>query len=195
MHSALQQSHKSDEEVATALKQITLTEELTRGAMDSMSEYLPGPLATEQIYVLEGRSALLTPPAGDLPATAAPDPAAQKAILAKAVDYVTKTFAEGPHVVATRTTARFQDGLENTQINDSGTSHQMTDMNVQELGKRSPHMRLLGTYDSVVEYDKGIEKVPRVKNKMQWGQNGQISEGGPVPISASSCLKLLRPAS
>ncbi|MGP8173240.1 MAG: hypothetical protein ACLP7O_01680, partial [Terracidiphilus sp.] len=83
---SLQQEKKTDADVAVQLRQVELTEELTLATMNSMVNYVPGPYSTEQIYVLEARSALLAPPAADLPATPAPDAATQKAILDKAVD-------------------------------------------------------------------------------------------------------------
>src|SRR5260370_4678558 len=68
----LHQQSKNDAEVADALKQVQLTEELTRTMMNSLVPAVPGPLSTEQIYVLEARSAMLAPPASDIPATPAP---------------------------------------------------------------------------------------------------------------------------
>ena len=79
----MQQEKKSDADVSTALKQIQLTEELTRNVMNSLVSYVPGPLSTEQIYVLEARSAVLAPPSSDIPTTPAPDAPGQKAILEK----------------------------------------------------------------------------------------------------------------
>src|SRR5450631_55812 len=67
---SLQQAKKADADVATALKQLELSEQLTRPVMNSLVGFVPGPLSTEQIYVLEARSAELPPPASDLPATA-----------------------------------------------------------------------------------------------------------------------------
>ena len=66
-----QQPPKSDQDVATALKQVELTEELTRTVMNGLASALPGPLATEQLYVLEARSAMLAPPAADIPTSCA----------------------------------------------------------------------------------------------------------------------------
>ena len=79
---SLQQAKKGDEEVATKLKDVALSEELTQAMMLDLAQYLPGPLSTEQLNILQGRSAILVPPASDLPATPAPNLAAQKAILA-----------------------------------------------------------------------------------------------------------------
>lgn len=109
---SMQQDKKSDADVATALKQVELSEELTVATMNSLVAYVPGPLSTEQIYVLEARSANLAPPAADLPATPAPDTATQQAILAKAASYVTKTYQQLPSLTATKTTLRFQDNVD-----------------------------------------------------------------------------------
>jgi len=79
----MHQAKKSDAEVAGVLKQLELSEELTRSTMNSVVADLPGPLSTEQIYVLEASSANLAPPPSDIPGTAAPDAAAQKAMRLK----------------------------------------------------------------------------------------------------------------
>lgn len=179
---AMQQSHKSDDEIATALKQFTLGEQLTHSELNSLGEFGPGPMTTEQLYILEGRSALLAPPPADLPATAAPDLAAQKAILAKAVDYVTKTFSQYPHLTASKNSARFQDGVETTQINDSGASNHMTDTSAQLFEKTNFYLRLIGQNTSSVDFTNGVERPQVSKKKTPWGQNGQISEGGPGPL-------------
>src|SRR5438045_4749061 len=89
---SLEQDKKSDADTANALKQVELSEELTRTTMNTVVGLVNGPLSTEQIYVLEARSANLIPPPSDLPATQAPDPATQKAILSKAEIYVAKTY-------------------------------------------------------------------------------------------------------
>ena len=112
MLKSLQQEKKVDQDVANALKQVVLTEELTRSTMNSLGEYAPGPLTTEQIYVLEARSAVLAPPAADIPTTPAPDAAAQKALLDKVSDYSAKTYSQLPAITATKTTLRFQDNIE-----------------------------------------------------------------------------------
>src|ERR1035438_7274827 len=91
-----QKSQKSDGDVAAELKDVDLTEELTHSTMDSFKPMIPGQLTTEQLFVLEIRSAVLAPPVSDIPTTPAPDAAKQKAILDKATDYATKTYAQLP---------------------------------------------------------------------------------------------------
>jgi len=177
---SLQQAKKSDEEVATQLKQVELGEELTRSTMDALQPYLPGPLATEQIRILEGRAAVLAPPASDIPSIPVPDLATQKAILSRTVNYVTKTYMQSPHLTASKTTSRFQDGVEGIRTS-SGVTSNMPNVD-RSWATPSIFMRLLGTHTATVESEKGVEKVTAAKVKAPWSQNGQIAEGGPGPV-------------
>jgi len=95
MLAAAQKSQKSDAEVAAQLKDVELTEDLTHSVMDGLKPLVPGQLTTEQLFVLEIRSAVQPPPVGDIPSTPAPDAAKQKAILDKAMEYA-KTDADRP---------------------------------------------------------------------------------------------------
>jgi len=176
---SLNQAKKGDEEVATRLKEIELSEELTKSALVSLAQYVPGPLSQEQMNVLEGRSAILAPPDSDLPSTPAPDSAAQKAILAKAADYVTKVYMQNPHLVASKATARYQDGVENIRTNSGVTNNVGSADRAWDLPKM--FMRFFGTHAEEIETDKGVEQIPVVKTKVPWGANGQVSEGGPGP--------------
>jgi hypothetical protein len=177
---AFDQGKKSDDEIATRLKQIDLGEELTQSAMNDMMRFAPGPLSTEQMYVLEGRSAALPPPVSDLPATAAPDVTAQKAILAKAVDYITNIYTKNPRLIASRSTSRFQDGVEGIRTN-SGMTSNMPNI-AHSWATPDIYMRFLGTHSEPVESERGIELVRAAPQKQPWGQNGQISDGGPGPV-------------
>lgn len=92
----MQQAKKTDDEVASALKNVVLSEELTSSALTGLAAYLPGKFSAEQIYVLEASSATLPPPADDLPNAAAPDAAAQTAMLDKATSYAAKIYGALP---------------------------------------------------------------------------------------------------
>lgn len=176
----LNQAKKNDEEVATQLKEVDLGEELTRTARGSLAQYVPGPLSSEQMDILEGRSAILAPPASDLPATPAPDVAAEKAILAKAVDYVTTIYMQNPHLTAFKTTSRYQDGVESIRTNSGVTNNMPNIGHAWDLPDM--YMRFLGTHTEPTETNKGVERVEVAKSKIPWGQNGQTSEGGAGPI-------------
>jgi hypothetical protein len=158
---SLKQADKTDAEVGAELEQVELTEELTKSAMDSLASFVPGPLTSNQIYVLEARNALLAPPAADLPSTPAPDAAGQKALLDKAIDYATKTYAQLPHVTATKTTFRFQDHVPPA---DDQVFH------------------YIGSIDAQVEIRGGAEVPTTVKDTTKWGANNQIAIVGQGPV-------------
>ncbi len=169
----LHNSQKSDEQVANELKQIELTEELTPAGMNTLVDLINGPLSTEQMYVLEARSAMLAPPDTDLPKAAAPDDAAQQAMLAKAQEYAAKTYPQLPRFTATRLVARFQDGVETIQS--------FGGVNVKVQNDSDPiwhqirrYIRLMNTHTDPVEVDNGTEKVGG-KDTVQWGRNGMVN--------------------
>ena len=178
---SLQQAKKSDAEVASALEQIELTEELTRSTMNSLVEYVPGPLATEQIYVLEARSATLVPPPADLPSTPPPDAAAQKAILDKAIDYAASTYSKLPQLTATKTTIRFQDNVQVlAETSGMGTFASDSDPN---LVNPSQFVRHINSTEIPVTFQNGAEQNPLLSDKTtRWGANGQIALLGQEPV-------------
>ncbi len=178
---SLQQSRKADAEVATELRQVELTEELTRNTMNSLVDYVSGPLSTEQIYVLEARSAVLAPPASDLPSIPAPDAAAQKALLGKAIDYASKTYAQLPHLTATKTTLRFQDNL--TAVKSSSGMHSSASYGEDpSLALAAQIFRYINAAETPVDMSNGAEKADADKDKGQWGANGQIILWGQGPV-------------
>jgi len=177
---SLQEQKKSDADVAVALKQVQLSEQLTRSTMNGLSGYAPGPMTTEQIYVLEAGSAVLAPPASDIPSTPAPDAAAQKALLDKAADYAAKTYAQLPAIAATKTMVRFQDNVEAPQSNSGlvGGAKEVT--TGSGFVNPSQFIHYIGSTESHVESANGMEKPP-AKDKTRWGANGQIALLGPEP--------------
>jgi len=169
----LQDSKKSDAEVATQLKQVELTEELTTANMNTLTDKIPGPLSTEQLYVLEARSAVLPPPASDLPTAPAPDAAAQQAMLAKANDFAARTYPQLPRLTATRLTGRFQDGVEAIHTY-TGANHNLSQNDDPLWEQTRLYVRLLGTHTDTVESENGMEKPPAAKDKTPWGANGEV---------------------
>lgn len=165
----LQKQGKSDDDVATQLKLVDLTEEMTHSEEQKLSHFMPGDLSTAQLFILQGRSAFLPPPAADIPTAPAPDDATQKAILSKASDYASKVYAQLPAFQATKTTARFQDDLTNSSsapglvVPGPNTFVSMAEASTEQ-----------------VEFANGVEK-PGSKEKVSWGQNGKISAPAPPP--------------
>jgi hypothetical protein len=178
---SLHQAQKTDAEVATQLKEVELSQELTRSAMNNMVKYVPGPLSTEQLFVLEALSADLIPPASDLPSTPAPDAAAQKALLAKAESYVNNTYRQLPILTATRTTLRFQDNME-AAVSDSGVAGSAKEVDIS-AGLSNPLLffRYINSSESPVVSEHGAEQLPPGKDKTLWGANQMIALKEPPP--------------
>ncbi len=180
LHS-LQLDRKSDAEVSTSLKQVELTEELTRSRMNSMVHFVPGPLSTEQIYVLEARSAGLAPPASDLPSTSAPDAAEQQAILAKAATYISGTYAQLPTLTATRTTVRFQDNMEAVAAS-SGISGGATEVvTTSGFSNAATFVHYVNSTEDQVALHNGAEELPAQTTRIPWGANKMIALMEPDP--------------
>ncbi len=178
---SMQQGKKSDEDVAAALKQVELSEQLTRPVMNGLVDYVPGKLSTEQIYVLEAKSAILPPPPSDLPSTPPPDAAAQKALLDKAADYASKTYAQLPALAATKTSLRFQDNMEAVKAS-SGKHSSATYGDDPNLISASQFVHYINSTETPVEFVNGAEKLPTDKDKTPWGQNTQIALKGQGPV-------------
>jgi hypothetical protein len=164
---SLQQSRKDDNEVSDALMQYDLSEELTNSAAEGLSTLIPGPHAGEEIEILRGRSAFLAPPPTDLPATPAPDAAAQKAMLGQALNFATKSFSQYPHLSVIKSTIRYQDELR-----------QASSVGIQSVNILNGPLQLVYKHNDPLDVDKGIVKAA-AKDKTRWGANGQISEGAP----------------
>lgn len=182
MLTQMQQDKKSDDEVATALKQVEMSEQLTPAMLNALGSLVPGQQSLAQVYVLEARGAMLPPPPADIPTDPAPDAATQKAILDKAANYVSSTYEQLPDVTATKTTIRFQDNME-AVASSSGMHGSATDVSTSYgLGDSPQYFRFLGTADTAVESDKGVEKMSTTKDTTPWGANRMIAleEQGPV---------------
>ncbi|HEY3704833.1 MAG TPA: hypothetical protein VGL22_07195 [Terracidiphilus sp.] len=180
MLQSLHRENKSDADVALALKQIQLSEQLTRPTMNTLSEYVPGAQSTEQMYVLEARSAMMPLPASEQPTTAALDDAAQKALLAKAATYASTTYQQLPTLTATRTTLRFQDNVE-ALAQSSGQAGSAKDMSTASLGAVNPFnfVRYIESTDTSIGMEHGVERLP--VDKTRWGPNKRIQMMEPYP--------------
>ena len=172
---SLQQQKKDDGDVATALKQVELTEELTPARMNGLVNLVPGRLSTEQIFVLEARSADLIPPPADLPSTPAPDESGLKAILSRAESYVGRTYAALPALTATKTTVRFQDNVD-ALANSSGVSGSAKEMVTSSaFSSSSSYIHFINSNERSVLSERGIEELAAEKVKTPWGANKMVA--------------------
>jgi hypothetical protein len=179
---AMHDQQKSDADVAAALKQVQLSEQLARHKMNDFGAYAPGPLTTEQIYVLEARSAVMPPPAAELPSTPAPDAAAQKAILDRAAAYAANTWAQLPALTATKTTLRFQDNVEAASAT-SGMAGNAKEVVVGSSVSPFQFIHYINSSESVYSSEHGAEKL--ADDKTRWGANKMIALREPDPSLAN----------
>jgi tetratricopeptide (TPR) repeat protein len=179
MLKTLQAEKKSDADIANALKQVEMSEELTRDALNNIAQSSPGQFTLEQLYVLEARSSVLAPPAEDIPTTPALDAAAQKALLDKAAEYATKSYAQLPELDATKTTLRFQDNIEATAAS-SGLGQNAAGVEVgSSFTDPYQFIHYINSTESPYVSEHGVEQL--AKDKTQWGRNAMIALEDPSP--------------
>ncbi|HWE85684.1 MAG TPA: hypothetical protein VG267_12130 [Terracidiphilus sp.] len=182
MLATMHNQKKSDADAATALKQVQLSEQLDRATMNNFADELPGTLSSEQIYVLEARSAMLPPAASAIPTTAPLDAAAQQALLTKAGTYASGTWGQLPTLTATKTTLRFQDNVE--ALADASSMHGgSTDPNAGVFVNPYNYIHYINSTDTEIGLDHGAERVP--EDKTQWGRNKMIQVMDPAPSLAA----------
>ena len=138
-------------------------------------------MSTEQIYVLEARSANLAPPASDLPTTPAPDAAARNRFSPKRKSYVTRTYDQLPTLTATRTTLRFQDNVEALAASSGVGSGAKESVTSSGFTKPESYVRYINSTASVVTSEHGTEKKPAEKDQTKWGANGMTAIQEPSP--------------
>ena len=103
-------ARKSDGAIAEELSQVALSERLTAASLQRIiSEVKAGPQTAQALDLLGDESALLAPPATEIPADGRPDMASQRAMFTAAIDYVVKTLHHLPDFLAVRETRSFDD--------------------------------------------------------------------------------------
>jgi len=106
---AAQASHRKDDEVVQQLAEVELTARLSSAALQRMIDASPGAGTTQALRAIADTSAFLPPPPGEIPNIPAPTIAAQKAMLAHTIQYVSRTLPGLPDFLATRKTEHYDD--------------------------------------------------------------------------------------
>ncbi len=174
----LHQQNKSDEATANRLKDLTLTEQLTPSAMEKLKQTKPGPLTATQIRILADESAVLLPPASEVPSDPAPDHSAQTVIVNRAIDYVLHQNSQLPRLSAKKEITRFQSGGTAVRGN-TGTYSSLAAGDPGDHSASLQYLQMLGTYTATVQSEKGIEIPPPAPKKVDpASQAGQVAQGG-----------------
>jgi len=106
---------RSDGDLARQLSDLEMTERLNSARMQLLRGSLPGEKSQQALIALADTSAFLDPPSTDMPATATPDAASQRRMMALTVDYLGKTLPLLPNLFAARDTMRFESRPEQAQ--------------------------------------------------------------------------------
>jgi hypothetical protein len=106
-----QTMHRPDDVVLQQLAEVKLTARLTGAQLAQMVAACPGPKSVQAIHAIADQSSFLDPPADALPARPAPEQSVQKAIVARAIDYMLHAVASLPNFLATRVTEHYVDTL------------------------------------------------------------------------------------
>lgn len=181
---SLQQAGKPDVEVATALKQVELTEQLTPDRMNGLISRVPGMQSTAQIFILEGRAADLILPPSELPNLHQPRPDMQQGMLDKAYAWIAGTYDKLPPLSVSLTTLRFQDSME-AIAGSSGLQGGAQGV-VTSSGFSNPatFMHYINSNQKRVIFQRGVEQFHGDKVNTAWGANGMIEIQQPPPSLA-----------
>lgn len=118
-HSEVPVALLQDSTLSVQIDNLQLSERLTPATLDSvLKKHAFGQRTQRELQLLADRSALLDPPANELPDRPAPDANQQQQMLDAARAYVFQTLTHLPNFFATRTTERFS-GIS-PELNETG---------------------------------------------------------------------------
>jgi VWFA-related protein len=171
---ASEDAHQVDADVARQLSGMELTERLSTAKLARLKAGLPGEKSQQALVALADSSDFLDPPAAEISANPAPDPAALRRMLVSVVNYVNTTVRQLPNFIATRDTTRFEDRPQEDIQGEVG----MTTLIYLPL-------HVVGRSNVLVTYRDGHEVVEKdaakgKKNELQ--ERGLFTEGvfGPI---------------
>jgi hypothetical protein len=171
---SLQQAGKPDVEVANALKQVELSEQLTLVRMNDLISRVPGAQSTAQIFILEGRAADLIPPPSELPNLPQPSPDLQQGMLGKADAWIAGTYDKLPPLSASLTTLRFQDNVEAIAGVGGLQGGAQEVVTSSGFSKPATFMHYINSTEKRVVFQGGVEQFQGDKVNTAWGANGMI---------------------
>jgi hypothetical protein len=99
----------SDRNQASLISTVELTERLSSARLAKIEAALKGKKARQALVALADQSAFLGPPADEISSRPPPDPAMQRLIISRTVEYLSKTIPKLPDFFATRTTVQYHE--------------------------------------------------------------------------------------
>jgi hypothetical protein len=145
-------SNQSDIEIAKQISTLQLLERLSPSTLASLkAEFTPGPKTAQALELLADCSAILDPPATELPSRPPPDAATLKAMFHSTVYFVSTAMRQMPDFLATRVTQSYTD-------NDPHVAMAMPDT-TEDVSLIAPHSVMIpvGTFTRQITYRDGKE--------------------------------------
>jgi hypothetical protein len=172
-----------DADLAQKLAGLELSEWLSNARLAELTGKLPGEKSRLVLLMLADQSVFLPPPAGEIPADAAPDAATTRQMLVKIVNYVNTTVRQLPNLMATRSTNGFEDRPQEEKLTDTG---------VESLGYLP--LRWVGSISVDVTYrDRKEVEDSKVKMKKEGsGVGGLVTTGEFGPILSTVVADALK---
>jgi hypothetical protein len=155
-------SNQSDVDIAKQISTLQLLERLSSSTLASLkSEFSPGPRTAQALDLLADCSAILDPPANELPSRPPPDAAGLKAMFHATVYFVGTTMRQMPDFLATRITQSYDD-------NDPHVVKSMPDT-TEDVNLIAPHNLMIpvGTFTQQITYRDGKEVPSEGKDAKQ----------------------------
>jgi len=103
----------SDFDIERQLSGMELTERISSARLVTLKAALRGEKARRALVALADQSVFLAPPTGDILSMAPPDTSVQQQMIARSIDYLTKTIRNLPNFLAVRTTTRYEEPATN----------------------------------------------------------------------------------
>jgi hypothetical protein len=165
--------HRGDSDLVREFGDFVLSERLTDASRNRICEGLHlGPKATLALQLLGDQSAMLDPPATELPNDQPPDAVTARHLLEAAGTYVAKTLPRLPDVLATRTTYTFDDTPQVLKANEwpVRAGLHLVSNSSREITYRDDHLPQAPQSAKVA----AVAAKPQERGLQSWGEFGQI---------------------
>jgi VWFA-related protein len=161
-------AHRADLEVARRVGELEMTERLTDTQLNRFAMTLKlEPRTALALQLLADQSAFLDPPAGELPAAAAPDAATQQSMLDAARAYAVQAWTRMPNFFVTRVTNRFDDSPQVVHAGEWPVR-----MGLHPLGVSSHGVAFRDGKEVADETAEGKDKATSEQGLSSWGEFG-----------------------
>ena len=151
---------KPDAKVAQQLSGLKLTERMRSAKLKLLEQSVPGTKSRRALLALADASVFLSPAVADVLSQVPPDSDEQRHVLASTAEYLAKMLPKLPNFYATRTTVRYEEGMQSGK-------------RARAASQKDSSWRQVGSSTAVVTYRDGKELVdPR-----EWGKHPSHPKG------------------